>query len=155
RITNWLEHFLHPAVASAPVHPTRVVADVPDHATEIGLAFVSVVAVVAALLWARQYYRRDPLRSAPRVLENKYYLDEIYEAIFVRPLHAASTRVLWRWLDVTLIDGAVNGTATAVAGLARVLRQMQTGLVRSYVMMILLGALIVLGYFVFVGTPSP
>jgi NADH-quinone oxidoreductase subunit L len=157
RVANWFDHFLHPAVASVPVAPGEVQAQVsPSGAPmEIGLAALSVMAVVAAVVWARQFYRREPLRPAPTLLEKKYYLDEIYEALVVRPLRVISTTVLWRFLDLTLIDGAVNGTATVVAGMARILRQMQTGLVRSYVVMILVGALIVLGYFVFGGALSP
>ncbi len=157
RGTNWFEHFVQPALAHALVRPEAhsVVSGEPDHALELGLAAVTTVVVLAALLWARRFYHRDPLRRAPSLWENRYYVDEIYEALFVRPILVCSARVLWKFLDVALIDGIVNGVAFWIAACAGVLRRLQTGLVRSYVVMILLGALLVIGYFIFVGERLP
>jgi NADH-quinone oxidoreductase subunit L len=67
-----------------------------------------------------------------RTLLNKYYVDELYDATIVQPIKAASTEGLWRWFDVRVIDGAVNGTASIVDGSAAVLRRLQTGSVRAY-----------------------
>jgi len=152
KIANWFEHFLHPAVAQAPIHPSQVVVagGEPSHTVEIGFALITVLAIVGSILQARRLYRRDPFLPAPRLFENKYYVDEIYDAAFVRPITVGSTEVLWKFFDVKVIDGLVNGVAQFVGACAGVLRQIQTGLVRSYVAMILLGALIVIGYFVFV-----
>lgn len=157
RIANGFEQFVRPALARAPVHldPSAIAVEEPDHGMELGLAAATALAVLATLIWARRFYQRDPLRPAPRLLENKYYVDEIYEALFVRPLVRGSTVLLWKVFDVALIDGAVNGVASAVAACAAVLRRLQTGLVRSYLVMILIGALIVLGYFVFIGSRLP
>ncbi|MDW8167806.1 MAG: NADH-quinone oxidoreductase subunit L [Acidobacteriota bacterium] len=157
RIANGFEQFVRPALARAPVHPDHlaIAAEEPSHGLELGLAAVTVLAVLVALLWARRFYRRDPLRPAPRLLENKYYVDEVYEALIVRPIVRGSTVLLWKVFDVALIDGAVNGVASVVAACGAVLRRLQTGLVRSYVVMFLIGALIVLGYFVFVGGRIP
>jgi NADH-quinone oxidoreductase subunit L len=144
-IRNWFEHFLHPAVAQVSV------AEPSSHGLEIGLAGATLVLIIVSIIWARGRYRRDPLKAAPRLLESKYYVDEIYDAVFVRPIKNFSTDFLWKIFDVKLIDGMVNGVAQLVAASAGLLRQIQTGLVRSYVVMILLGALIVIGYFVFIG----
>mgnify|MGYP000079573190 CR=1 FL=1 len=156
-VANWFEQFIRPALARAPVHPHRlaVVVDEPSHGWELGLAAVTALAVLVALLWARRFYQRDPLRPAPSLLENGYYVDEIYEALFVRPLVRGSTVLLWRFFDVTIIDGVVNGVAAFVAACAAVLRRLQTGLVRSYVVMFVIGALLVLGYFIFIGGRIP
>jgi NADH-quinone oxidoreductase subunit L len=54
---------------------------------------------------------------------------------------------LWRGLDVRVVDGAVNGSATIVAGLAAALRRIQTGSVRTYAGSILVGVVLVLGYY--------
>lgn len=156
-IPNWFEQFLHPAIAGAPVNPGEMTAALPEpgHGVELVLAAVTFFAVIVALVWARRFYQRDPLRPAPSLLENKYYVDEIYNAIFVRPLNVVSTEFLWKFLDVKVIDGLVNSVASAVAATAGVLRQIQTGLVRSYVVLFLLGALIIIAYFVFIGGGVP
>ena len=136
-MANWFEQFIRPALARAPVQPQRqaVVVDEPRHGWELGLAAVTALAVLVALLWARRCFQRDPLRPAPSLLENGYYVDEIYEALFVRPLVRGSTVRLWRVFDVTIIDGVVYGVAAFGAACAAVLRRLQTGLVRSYVVM--------------------
>ncbi len=68
-----------------------------------------------------------------RVLLNKYYVDELYDAAVVRPLHAVSEKGLFRIVDVKLIDEfLVNGTALGVSILGAVLRLFQNGLLRFY-----------------------
>jgi len=157
RVANWFEQFVRPALASPPVHPDHLSAfgEEPGHGAELGLAAVTVLLVLVAVLGARRFYRRDPLRPSPSLLENKYYVDELYDALFVRPLVRGSTLLLWRVFDMTIIDGMVNGVAASVAACAALLRRLQTGLVRSYVVMIVIGALLVLGYFIFVGSRLP
>ena len=83
------------------------------------------------------------------VLYNKYYVDEVYDAAVVRPLVSGSRSVLWRFIDAAGIDGIVNGVGWAVRGAGMLLRFIQTGLVRSYVALILVGAAIVIVYFTF------
>jgi NADH-quinone oxidoreductase subunit L len=81
------------------------------------------------------------------LLENKYYVDEVYDAAFVRPTRILSERGLWKVVDVGAIDGLVNGVARAVGGLSFVLRRVQTGSVRTYAASLFLGAVMVLGYY--------
>ena len=83
----------------------------------------------------------------PRLLENKYYVDEVYDAALIEPIKKGSRGVLWRFVDVGVIDGIVNGLGRGTAALGGLLRYMQAGFVRSYAAIILLGALAVLGYF--------
>jgi NADH-quinone oxidoreductase subunit L len=92
-------------------------------------------------------FTRNPLKPMPTVLENKWYVDELYEAAVVNPIEKSSRNFLWKIIDVKLIDGFVNGVATSFAGLAGLLRMTQTGLARSYAAVILLGAVVVIGYF--------
>ena len=82
-----------------------------------------------------------------RVLENKYYVDEIYDATIVGPIHIASRQGLWKVLDVRVIDGAVNGVATVVDGASALLRRVQTGSVRTYAASLFFGVVAVLGYY--------
>ena len=83
----------------------------------------------------------------PRILEQKYYVDEIYEATVIGPIENVSRGFLWKVFDVKVIDGAVNGLARAFVETAGVLRVSQTGNARGYAAAILAGAIIVLGFF--------
>ena len=79
---------------------------------------------------------------------NKYYVDEIYDAVFVRPLVAVSERVLFRGLDQGLVDGAfVNGTARAVRALAADgLKYLQSGFAQAYIFLMIVGTAAIVGY---------
>ena len=83
-----------------------------------------------------------------RVLCEKYYVDEIYDAVIVRPLVKISDLVLYRGVDAGLIDGiAVNGTARGIRGLAaHGLKYAQSGLAQGYVFFMIVGAVAILGY---------
>jgi NADH-quinone oxidoreductase subunit L len=81
-----------------------------------------------------------------RVLENKYGFDALYDRFASRVVVGGSEEVLWRGVDVRLIDGAVNGVAALTAGIARSVRTIQVGLVRAYALVILGGAVAVLSY---------
>jgi NADH-quinone oxidoreductase subunit L len=123
-----------------------------------GIAFtlllLSAVIAIAGVALAWYVYGRSPVRAAsigvPRnplhkLLLEKYYVDEIYDFLFVRPIYHLS---LWlaRVFDPRVIDGLVNGTATATLAWARGLRLVQTGYVMNYALGILLGAVAVVAY---------
>jgi NADH-quinone oxidoreductase subunit L len=82
-----------------------------------------------------------------RLLLNKYYVDELYEAALVRPIMAVSRVVLWRGVDVGVIDRSVNGVAAIAGGLGAAIRRVQTGSVRSYAATLLVGAVFLVGYY--------
>jgi NADH-quinone oxidoreductase subunit L len=86
------------------------------------------------------------LRPIGRVLEEKYYFDRVYDAFARRVVVEGSRKVLWQGLDASVIDGAVNGVGHVTAGFSRAARVVQTGLVRAYALLILGGAVTVLGY---------
>ncbi len=76
---------------------------------------------------------------------NKYYVDEVYNAFLVKPLEVISRYVLWKGVDVGLIDGgAVDGGGRAVRGIGGLLRQLQSGSIRNYATWIMAGSLIVI-----------
>jgi NADH-quinone oxidoreductase subunit L len=83
-----------------------------------------------------------------RLLLNKYYVDEIYDATIVQPIKNASTALLWKGVDAGVIDGAVNGTGAFVGAGSSVLRRLQTGSVRAYAVSVFLGVIAVLGYYI-------
>jgi NADH-quinone oxidoreductase subunit L len=86
------------------------------------------------------------------LLENKYYVDEIYDADHHRanPRHFADRP--WKIVDVGTIDGIlVHGPGEVIKRLARTIRHMQLGFVRGYAAIMLAGALIIIGYFAYNG----
>ena len=136
-----LEHFLDPVLGEP---------EVPHGGIAWVLGGLAVVAAVAGIGIARALYlapgaeeRRARLehrfRPAVTAARNKLYADRTYEALILRPgrgLAAYSADVF----DLKVIDGAVNGTGTAVARVAEVVRRAQTGYVRNYAIAIFLGA---------------
>ena len=81
-----------------------------------------------------------------RLLLNKYYVDEAYDAAVVRPLMAAADW-LWRVWDTLVIDGLVNGTARVVQAGGLFLRFWQTGNVQAYALSLSLGAIVLFAYY--------
>jgi NADH-quinone oxidoreductase subunit L len=128
-----------------------------DHAsTERTLMAVSSIIALTGigLAWFFFLRRREASEAvasaaAPlhRLLLNKYYVDEIYDASVVQPIKRISERVLWKVVDAGVIDGAVNGAGTFVNGASSLLRRLQTGSVRAYAVSVALGVVAVLGYY--------
>jgi len=123
---------------------------------ELTLTGVSVVIAFAGIGLAWFFFVKKPAAAdavasgaAPvhRLLLNKYYVDELYDAAVVQPIKRTSERVLWKVVDTGVIDGAVNGAGTFVSGASSVLRRLQTGSVRAYAVSLMLGAVAVLGYY--------
>jgi NADH-quinone oxidoreductase subunit L len=106
---------------------------------------------LAAFLWLKNRHIPDQMAQSfsgvHRLLLNKYYVDELYDAAIVNPIRALSTEGLWRGLDVRVVDGLVNFTGQVVGGMAALLRLLQTGSVRTYAASTFLGAVVILGYY--------
>jgi NADH-quinone oxidoreductase subunit L len=90
-------------------------------------------------------------RGFARVLYNKWYVDELYDALIVRPIVSVS-RGLWRFIDAGLIDGAVNGVGYASRAFGWVGSRLQTGQLNTYAFAAVLGALLLLALVVAGGT---
>ncbi len=78
-----------------------------------------------------------------KLLLNKYYIDEIYDALFVNPVKNGSM-LLWKYVDAKMIDGSVNGVARLVGWFGGILRYLQTGYVRNYAFYIVVGCICIL-----------
>ncbi|MEN8183817.1 MAG: hypothetical protein ABFS46_14915, partial [Myxococcota bacterium] len=147
--SNSLAHFLTPVVGFHPMesaeHPLFEMAGLAVLASSTG-------AVLAWLLYARfpgvPRWLQRTLPNLHRVVERKYYVDEIYDALLVRPTVWISEAILYRSIDAGAIDGAlVGGAARSVRALAGdVLRYLQSGFAQAYLLLMVLGTLAILGY---------
>jgi NADH-quinone oxidoreductase subunit L len=92
-------------------------------------------------------YRKDvkqgPSTGLHEVLYKKYYVDELYHAVVVGPLVWLSRNVLWKVIDVGMIDGTVNGIAQGTSAVGDTVRHTQSGNARSYAVWVLIGAIVV------------
>jgi NADH-quinone oxidoreductase subunit L len=170
--SNIFERFLEPAVArvqpetvtNAGAAQTELVALAEprgaaveaahegghDTGTELLFTGISSALALLGLGFGWRYFSRNPLWRAPKLLEDKYRIDELYDATVVGPVENLSRDGLWKIVDVKIIDGLVNGVARLFGAVAGALRYTQTGFARNYAAVILLGAIIVIGYFIFV-----
>ncbi len=152
---NLLEGWLDPIFANA----NFVLGNSPHHEIHlIEYAFVAVAILVAlaAIKLASVYYS-DQTLSKPRKLKsqfktlhsllwNKYYLDEFYFKTVIDPLVIGSRQVLWKFLDVGIVDGIVNGSAKLVDSFSENLRKIQTGIVQNYALLMMAGIAIIISW---------
>lgn len=134
-----LKDFLKPAVESMQQ------AHAPAHSTEYALMALSTALVLGAIVAAwfvyRNYQRKEATGFA-KVLENKWYVDELYESIIVQTLHKFGG-LLKNIVDPKLVDGLVNGVGRAVNYGSRQLRLLQSGQVGSYVLLMVLSMVLI------------
>ena len=145
-----------PAAAAEPAAAEGEAAAESHETLEFALMGVSTAIAVAGIwfAWIVWVKRRSIAENAARefaplhrLLLNKYYVDEIYDATIVQPIRVASQEGLWRGFDVKVIDGAVNGAATIVNSSATVLRRLQTGSVKTYAGSVFVGVVAILAYY--------
>jgi len=151
---RWMEPVMSQGARSAESH---ALAAAGGHAgVEIALMVASVALVLIAIFLARMFYNKRPelatnfrekLSGIHRILLNKYYVDEIYGAILVRPVVYLSL-FLWKIVDVVFIDGLINGLATAYSDVSQYCRSVQTGRVRSYATLFVIGVVVLVAYVV-------
>jgi len=160
---NRLEHFLAPSFQAPAVTrggervPEATEANVAgEESRELTLMALASLIALAGIGLAAGIYLKQP-ESAARLAErfpgvyrfllNKGYVDEVYNEALVQPIKALSEGALWRGLDATVIDGAVNGAGIIVSESGSAVRRAQTGSVRAYAASVLLGAVLVVGYY--------
>jgi NADH-quinone oxidoreductase subunit L len=142
---------LHPLESTAPAEHIHSPEEIRS---ERMLTVMSVLIAVSGILLGWYVFRRRPLLKMPRVLENKYYVDEIYDAAIIHPIEAGSREGLWKLFDVGVIDGLLHALGETVTEAGRLIRHLQAGFVRTYAAIILVGALAMIGFFVYLGFRS-
>ncbi len=162
---NHFSNFLHPVFAASQALASSsapLLAPEPSSFPNFSLLLPSLVGwpVLGALLgfflawWLYILQPAAPEKLAASLhgpytlLLHKYYVDEIYAALLIRPLLWLSSVVLWRAIDVTLIDGAVNGAASSSRAAGGFLRRIQSGNERSYASWIVFGAVAVSAFLI-------
>jgi len=154
----WLHHFLHPSFAAAEhvivEHMGEAAHGAPFGGGEGTWAVISTVAAVVVVFVTFQALKGKKYLSAKEsfeptglagVLYHKYYVDELYDLVIVRPFKGVCV-FCWRVIDQGIIDGAlVNGSAYATRFGGWVMSRFQTGYIGTYVLIIVLGVLIILG----------
>lgn len=151
-----IDEWLSPVFA-----PARLKLLAVEHngfALELFLMVVSVAVAVGSIILARRWYLLHPgvpeklaekFSRLYKLLVHKYYVDEVYEALFVKPLVAVAEKALWKVTDVHLIDGAVNGVARLMGNVAASVRKVQTGVVQFYAVLFVGGVLFLLTWILF------
>jgi NADH-quinone oxidoreductase subunit L len=145
-----LEHFLEPSFGLEAAH------EASDPSVELTLMIVSSVVAFAGIGIAAYFFLKNCQAAAMvaerfagvrRLLVNKFYIDEIYDATIVQPIRIISEDGLWKTIDVQVIDAAVNGIGDTVGGMSEVLRRLQSGSVRTYAASLFAGVVFILGYY--------
>ena len=147
---------------TATVRPTNTIVDGSEmeahHGsvqTEITVTLITLGVVAVGIIIAFIKYGRAGAKINASAVEggffyglslNKYYVDEFYDAVVVRPFTACSA-FFARFFDPWVIDGAVNGVAATARGFSWIWRGLQTGNVQHYVAGFLLGTLALLAYY--------
>jgi NADH-quinone oxidoreductase subunit L len=191
---HWLEHTIHLDEATAEAGEAAAEATATG-GFNLGVALLSTVLALAAIAFAwwlydRRYREMQALPTAKRPddplrgliggiftgMENKWWVDELYEAILLKPYIALSrflaevvdwrfwhdwfhdvlivggynalTRLLSVRIDLGIIDGIANGLAAVTQRLAGEMRRIQTGYVRNYALSVFIGAIVILGYLI-------
>jgi NADH-quinone oxidoreductase subunit L len=154
---DYFARFLEPVFAQGSAGGAGA-AEAAAHALETPLAIVAVVTALIGFGIAFWLYLKKPTKPAElaksfkgayTTLLNKYYVDELYAAVVVKPLLWFSTKVLWQTVDVQMIDGAVNGVASSALDVGDKVRQAQSGNTRSYAVWVVIGAIVVIAIIFF------
>jgi len=152
---NHFENFLRPVFETGAPAAASALAEnaggreTGGNALLKSLAAPGVIVALIGFLTAWWFYIRRPdlpkklaqsMHGLYELVLNKYYVDEVYLALIVRPLLWLSTNVFWHAVDERVIDGAVNGVGRGARELGGELRQVQSGNARSYATWVVIGA---------------
>jgi NADH-quinone oxidoreductase subunit L len=145
-MTNWMHHHLDSII----VHKNPSVL---NHTKEWILMGLATAAALATIFFAYMVYMKNrilpeandsKLTGIKKLIYNKYYIDELYEAIIRKPLDALSE--VFKYIDTKVIDSVVDGVGTTVTGVSSLVRKVQTGHIGFYIFGMVLGIIAILFY---------
>ena len=165
RFDKFLSPAFHASTTAYSAEDAVPVAPAPEPKERSGsealFTGISVFAAAAGLFLAWLLYHRRPqlpqeiakaLGGFYEAVVHKYYVDEIYAAVFVKPLIDGSTRILWQGIDRDVIDATLDNSAEGAREVSDVVRHMQSGNLRSYAGWIAAGAAVLIAYMIWMGT---
>jgi len=147
---DWIGKFLAPVLG----HPHGE----GSHAEEMMVMGASIFVALAGWFIAYRMYIKSPeqpqrlaemFKPLYNLLFNKYYVDELYGKTIVQPVLKISDKVILGFFDAKIIEGIVNGVPNLIGAFSRRLRLVQTGLLSNYGLMMAIGALVIIGYIIF------
>lgn len=148
-----LDHYFEGFFARAPMAEEHYGAGL-----ELGLMGAVSAGALIAMFAAYRLFSGD-LKSATRMgerfsgvrmlLANKYYIDELYNAVIIAPIHWIARNILWKFVDVGIIDGTVNLVGGVARWLGGALRLTQNGVIENYAVGIVVGAVAIFWWLVF------
>lgn len=151
---NYFHHWLQPVLGagtlineSAHMHGTELILAVASFLWVFHVGLIALILYSQKLDWIKRCVKK--MDWVYNILRDKYYVDEIYDFILIRPIHWLSQQILWRFGDEQIIDGLmVNGSAKTINLAGRLLSLMQTGWTQHYALFLAAGALGLVAYFV-------
>lgn len=148
---SWLEHWLEPVIPEAAEAGTHLAPSM-----EWTLMGVSVLGAVVGIAYAFNLYK-DLAKAAQikqryaglnKILQNKWYVDEFYQAVIIRPIFNLS-RTLWKSFDAAVIDRIVLGFGRVTQWSGETARTVQTGSIQVYAFVFLIGLVASVGYLIY------
>lgn len=142
---NWMSEHLSPIILHK--NPSAL-----DHTTEWTLMGLAVVAAGVVIYFAHAMFitngvlpleNEEKMKPWQKLIYNKYYVDEFYDAVIRKPLDLIST-AFYKFLDLQVIDGLVNGVGSMVKGTGNVVRLLQSGNIGFYIVSMVLGVILIL-----------
>jgi len=157
-LPNYFEQWLEPVFKFSEEY-TKMHAPVVEHsaALEWGMMGISVVIAGFGIAIAILLYLVSPALPARftatfpalhRAVFNKWYIDELYDFLFVNPCKALGN-FLWKGFDVLVVDGIVDGVAKVVMTISGVLKNLQSGYVHNYALSMALGVVVIVACYIF------
>jgi NADH-quinone oxidoreductase subunit L len=149
---NWFEHFLSPALGGGEAIAAESVP--VSHSLEYLLMLSSIIAAAIGIYIAYNFYIAKPDRPKKlaekfeglySVVLNKYYVDEFYDHVIVQPIIMLG-QFLWKIADMRGIDGLANGIAKLIGSISDKVRFVQTGAVRNYALLFVIGVIFLMGF---------
>lgn len=115
------------------------------------LALVSVLIALSGIGIGWLVFLKRPLLELPSVLQKAYYVDQVYDKSLIQPIEVGAREGLWKIFDIQVIDGLLHAVGGVVTETGSLLRHLQGGFLRGYATIILVGALLVIGFFAYFG----
>lgn len=147
-------HFFGDFLKSSLSAPGTILQSEASHTFEWTLIGVSIITLAGIIFWAFNHFvkkHRIPamheteFKPVAKLLYNKYYIDEIYQSTFVKPLYSISN-FFWKIVDNSIVDGLVNGVSKSVVWAGQTIRLVQTGNVGFYIFAMVFGIIAMLLY---------